>query len=414
MLYVSSILLLLVNAVTWRRVRNLYNRVAILIILFYGIIWCDNLNIALLDTWEGIYDGLFHSTSITHSFALFLCIIRAIVFFSVYYPRRLKKSMGATARKISSLLLTQYIDSCLEIFLNNIIKMWEQFRILEFPFIILLIGEIFLISSSDLVFSELSTTVELLFTSYSWLLAAFVPIKIYSNTEADKDKILSENKNKSGIYMWKNNINKKKYVGSSENLRRRFREYFNINHLIRYNCMHICRALLKHEYSNFSLTILEYCEREKLLIREKHYWNIFNPEYNISQDPTAPMSGRNHSEESKTKISDSLTGENNPMFGKNHSDKTKQILSDANIGENNPMFGKTKENNPMFNKPRPEGAGMPSQAIEVTDSTNNTTTSYNSMREAARVLNINQSSIFMFLKNNQVKPYKGKYTFKKI
>ena len=126
------------------------------------------------------------------------------------------------------------------------------------------------------------------------------------------------------------------------------------------------------------------------------------------------MSGRNHSEESKTKISDSLTGENNPMFGKNHSDKTKQILSDANIGENNPMFGKTKENNPMFNKPRPEGAGMPSQAIEVTDSTNNTTTSYNSMREAARVLNINQSSIFMFLKNNQVKPYKGKYTFKKI
>jgi len=66
MLYVSSTLLLLVNAGTLRRVRNLFNpphggRVAILILLFYGIIWCDNLNIALLDTWEGIYDGLFQS-----------------------------------------------------------------------------------------------------------------------------------------------------------------------------------------------------------------------------------------------------------------------------------------------------------------------------------------------------------------
>jgi hypothetical protein len=33
------------------------------------------------------------------------------------------------------------------------------------------------------------------------LLAATVPIKKYSNAEADKDQILSDNKNKSGIYM---------------------------------------------------------------------------------------------------------------------------------------------------------------------------------------------------------------------
>ena len=59
--------------------------------------------------------------------------------------------------------------------------------------------------------------------------------------------------------MWKNLINKKKYVGSSDNLRRRFQQYFNNNHLIKNNSMQICRALLKHEYSNFSLEILEYC-----------------------------------------------------------------------------------------------------------------------------------------------------------
>jgi len=35
-------------------------------------------------------------------------------------------------------------------------------------------------------------------------LAAIIPIKSYSNAESDKGKILKENKNKSGIYMWKN------------------------------------------------------------------------------------------------------------------------------------------------------------------------------------------------------------------
>ena len=52
---------------------------------------------------------------------------------------------------------------------------------------------------------ELSTTVGLTgFDIDPVLLAAFVPIKNYSNAEAPsgyKDKILSDNKNKSGIYM---------------------------------------------------------------------------------------------------------------------------------------------------------------------------------------------------------------------
>jgi group I intron endonuclease len=68
--------------------------------------------------------------------------------------------------------------------------------------------------------------------------------------------------------------------------------------------MYICRALFKDGYSNFSLTILEYCEPDKCLIREKHYWDILKPEYNIAKDPTAPMSGRKHSDETKIIMSD--------------------------------------------------------------------------------------------------------------
>jgi len=63
---------------------------------------------------------------------------------------------------------------------------------------------------------------------------------------------------------------------------------------------------------------------------------------------------------------------------------------------------------------RPEGAGSPSQAIEVIDIKNNITTSYDSMREAARALNFHNSVIDKYFANNQTKPYKGQYTFKKF
>ena len=67
----------------------------------------------------------------------------------------------------------------------------------------------------------------------------------------------------------------------------------------------------------------------------------------------------------------------------------------------------------MYNKPKPEGSGngKPSQVIEVTDIKNNTTISYNSISEAARVLNCNESSIRSNLKSNSKKPYKNIYMF---
>ena len=74
----------------------------------------------------------------------------------------------------------------------------------------------------------------------------------YQNLDTEKNQILSANKGKSGIYMFENKINGKRYIGSSEHLARRFGEYLNINYLIRDNYMQICRAILKYGYSNFS------------------------------------------------------------------------------------------------------------------------------------------------------------------
>lgn len=55
--------------------------------------------------------------------------------------------------------------------------------------------------------------------------------------------------------------------------------------------MIINRALIKEGYSKFSLTILEYCEKADLMAREKHYFTIINPEYNILKEPGSPSRG---------------------------------------------------------------------------------------------------------------------------
>ena len=217
-----------------------------------------------------------------------------------------------------------------------------------------------------------ATLASSLSSSPSPTVAVKVPEKFYPNPETSKDQILSENQNKSGVYMWKNNLNNKRYIGSAVYLSNRLRFYYSakaIENALKNSQSYIYNALLKYGYSNFSLTILEYCSPDKCIEREKYYIDL-GTEYNIIKDPTLPS-----------------------MSGRKHSDESKIIMSDIKKGQK-----------------KPEGSGNPSQIIEVTDTTNNTTISYDSICEAARALNIKQSTITNYILRNQKKPYKGVYT----
>lgn len=81
------------------------------------------------------------------------------------------------------------------------------------------------------------------------------PVKRYENADTQKFQILEENKGKSGVYLLRNLTNQKMYIGSSSELRRRFKEYFNINHLLRNKNLPICAALIKYGYSQFSVDL---------------------------------------------------------------------------------------------------------------------------------------------------------------
>ena len=165
---------------------------------------------------------------------------------------------------------------------------------------------------------------------------------------------------------------------------------------------HIYRALLKNGHANFSLTILEYCSPEQCIEKEDYYLCSLPHEYNILPKAGSWL-GHKHSDETKKILSEANTGNKNPNYGQNHSDETKQIISDAMIGNTNKK-----------GKPRAEGAGKPSQKIEVTDIKNNQTTTYDSVSAAAKTLNIKQSTITNYILLNQQKPYKGIYSFKKV
>lgn len=134
-------------------------------------------------------------------------------------------------------------------------------------------------------------------------------IKKFSDVVTNSADIKAFIKNKSGIYMWKNIINHKEYVGSSSKLNKRFREYLNPNHLKMNYTMNINKALLKYGYKNFDFYILEWCDIIKLHEREKFYIDQIIKGYNILKTPGSPsrVSGWNHSTEAINLISETAS-----------------------------------------------------------------------------------------------------------
>ncbi len=146
MLITSLISLLLSNAVSSRRDKSiLYSRTTIIILLLSSYLALDSLYLTNLNTGIALYGGLFNATSITHVFQLFIFIVSAAILqLTGFYPRKVFFSGS-----IKLLFNNNNIN-----FKSKVInKMGEQFKIIEYPLIILFIitGSVFLVSTSDLV-----------------------------------------------------------------------------------------------------------------------------------------------------------------------------------------------------------------------------------------------------------------------
>jgi group I intron endonuclease len=163
-------------------------------------------------------------------------------------------------------------------------------------------------------------------------LANYKTVKIYDNFKENRVNIIKEQKNKSGVYFLINKINGHDYVGSSINLGSRMRNYLNKAFLKSKQNRNtpITKALLKYDYSNFSLLILEYVEPTYLTVRETFYIIHILPYYNVLKQGYSSL-GYKHTEETKKLLSE---------LAKNriHSEKTKSLIARAVTGKNNPFL----------------------------------------------------------------------------
>jgi NADH-ubiquinone oxidoreductase chain 2 len=148
MIIFSILFLLLSNAVTLRRDKSiLFSRVAIIVLLYSSLIAIASLYLTYLDRGIGLYGGLFHATSTTQIFHIFIFLISAVILqLTGFYPRKVWVADYSSIRKLFLYNFIYYRTKILD-------KMGEQFKIIEYPLILLFIitGAVFLVSTSDLV-----------------------------------------------------------------------------------------------------------------------------------------------------------------------------------------------------------------------------------------------------------------------
>lgn len=146
MLVLSIIWTLLSNAVNSRRdVAILYNRIAILILLYCII--NDAYSLSIITKGVGIHGGLLLVNNITQIFHIIIYLTSAVILtLTSFYPR---KVWVPEYSSFTNILFNNFVYYNTKI----INKMGEQFKITEYPLIILFIvtGAVFLMSSNDLV-----------------------------------------------------------------------------------------------------------------------------------------------------------------------------------------------------------------------------------------------------------------------
>lgn len=133
-----------------------------------------------------------------------------------------------------------------------------------------------------------------------------------------------------GIYLIRNKINNKVYVGQSINIEKRWRD-----HKVRKDDSAIHQAIQKYGVENFEFKVLQECTRDELNDLEVFYiekYKSFGKNgYNLNK-------GGNSCPKDFTKtrierIKSSCKGRKSPMKGKHLSEETKKHLSEVNKGK---------------------------------------------------------------------------------
>lgn len=81
---------------------------------------------------------------------------------------------------------------------------------------------------------------------------------------------------KSGIYYIENQINNKKYIGQSNNIKDRWRRHISELNKNKHHNDYLQKSWNKYGENNFVFEIIEYCSIENLDDREQYWIDFYN------------------------------------------------------------------------------------------------------------------------------------------
>lgn len=134
-----------------------------------------------------------------------------------------------------------------------------------------------------------------------------------------------------GIYEIRNIKNGRRYIGSAVKVAKRWREHVRQLDEGKHSNRFLSRCWKKNGRDSFVFRVLLVCDKKNLIMYEQIMIDFYKPEYN-----SAPVAGSRlglkMSEDSRAKMRASRRKDFSPMTGKNHSQRTKEKISGAKKG----------------------------------------------------------------------------------
>jgi len=148
------------------------------------------------------------------------------------------------------------------------------------------------------------------------------------------------------IYMTENLINGKKYIGQKKSTEFLHEKYLGSGSILR-------KAIEKYGKENFKVSMICECSsKEELDEMEKYYISLYNAQssedfYNLTAGGESGLGGpkfkgHKHTDESKKKISEKVSGNKNGFYGKHHDSKTREIMKEK-AANRPPVSDETRE-----------------------------------------------------------------------
>jgi group I intron endonuclease len=143
----------------------------------------------------------------------------------------------------------------------------------------------------------------------------------------------SKHPNEPGIYAIIHKESGKRYVGSSVNIKHRFKVHRRMLSKGNHPNIHLQRAWIKNGKQAFMFVIIELCKPSELIAREQFHIDI-KADYNIVPNAYKPptFKGLTHSPETRAKMSAAQSGERHAMFGKHHTAEAKEKIRKSSTG----------------------------------------------------------------------------------